>query len=82
MQNTLFTTLTATEEANLSGGKSSNYHSYKPKKEEHKKEEPKKDPKALVKLDLALNVVSIVQNNVSVGDVGKLTQSNVAVVSL
>jgi hypothetical protein len=76
MQNTLFTTLTATEEANLSGGTK-----YKPKKE-HKKEDPKKDPKALVKLDLKLNVVSIVQNNISIGDVDKLKQSNVAVVEL
>ncbi|MBW4451785.1 MAG: hypothetical protein KME55_03365 [Nostoc indistinguendum CM1-VF10] len=76
MQNTLFTTLTATEEANLSGGKK-----YKHKKE-HEKEDPKKDPKALVKLDLKLNVVSIVQNNISIGDVDKLKQSNVAVVDL
>jgi hypothetical protein len=79
MQNTLFTTLTATEEANLSGGKK---YSHKPKKEEHEKEDPKKDPKALVKLDLKLNVVSIVQNNISIGDVEKLKQSNVAVVGL
>ncbi len=83
MQSTLFTTLTATEEANLSGGKSWNYYKKAaPKKEDPKEEDPKKDPKALVKLNLNLNVVSIAQNNVSVGDVGKLTQSNVAVVTL
>ncbi|MCC5652331.1 hypothetical protein LC609_21390 [Nostoc sp. XA013] len=76
MQNTLFTTLTATEEANLSGGTKPKY------KKEHKKEDPKKDPKALVKLDLKLNVVSIVQNNISIGDVEKLTQTNTAVVAL
>ncbi|MBW4451788.1 MAG: hypothetical protein KME55_03375 [Nostoc indistinguendum CM1-VF10] len=68
MQSTLFTTLTATEEANLSGGK--------------KAEKPSKYVKPNVKLNIKVNLVKIEQNNVSVGDAEKLEQSNTAVVLL
>ncbi|MCC5652335.1 hypothetical protein LC609_21405 [Nostoc sp. XA013] len=66
MQSTLFTTLTATEEANLSGGK--------------KTDKPSKYAKPNVKLNVKINLVKIEQNNVSVGDAEKLEQTNTAAV--
>ncbi|MCC5602958.1 hypothetical protein [Nostoc favosum] len=78
MESTLFTTLTATEEANLSGGKS--YYDEKPKKPaKHKKEEPKtpvKYPVVLPKIDInvitQLNVIAGNDNddNVQANNVG------------
>jgi hypothetical protein len=67
MQSTLFTTLTATEEANLSGGKKKNG-------------KPSKYAKPDVKLNVNVNIVKIEQNNVSVGDAEKLEQTNTAAV--
>ncbi|MBD2246506.1 hypothetical protein [Nostoc sp. FACHB-888] len=66
MQSTLFTTLTATEEANLSGGK--------------KNGKSTKAAKPNVKLNINVNIVKIEQNNVSVGDAEKLEQTNTAAV--
>ncbi|MCC5621759.1 hypothetical protein [Nostoc sp. CHAB 5715] len=74
MQSTLFTTLTATEEANLSGG------THKPKKKEHKPAPAKPEPKPAtpaptitVNLPVVITQIAI---NVNTGDIGgDLTQT-------
>ncbi|MCC5602959.1 hypothetical protein [Nostoc favosum] len=76
MESTLFTTLTATEEANLSGGKKYEKHEKpaKPKKEDPKP--PTKYPVVLPKIDInvitQLNVIAGNDNdgNVQANNVG------------
>jgi hypothetical protein len=70
MENTLFTTLSVTEEASLSGGTNT--------KKEHKVKKYKNSPSKY--LDLNLNIITnaVTQTNVAVdlGDVKEIKQSN------
>jgi len=72
MESTLFTTLTATEEASLSGGTKT------PPKKEHKVKKYKDS--ASKYLDLNLNIITnaVTQTNVAVdlGDVKEIKQNN------
>jgi len=76
MESTLFTTLTATEEANLSGG--TKYNDYKPAKPHKPSEKPAKPAKPAVPSALTINTLvalNLIVGNDNDGNVQAISQA-------